>query len=1118
MRATLLAVTALTFALSPAPAAAQALFTPPGDVALTPLAPSLEAAGRVLGVDAEGWVYTLETGGLTSLSFWHPDDPAGTLGSVHFPSAALLAGFTWDHGAALIVERATDGATMGYRVYHLRAADHAGQQLVPPPAPVGYWSEIDSPALLGDVAWGMADKPLRASPSGVVCLPLTPALVCIDTTKAGPAAVNTLLEYDTLGDRIPVSPAWEAPVMLDGEPPTSRHWQLVHATPAADGRVFAHVQHGLIHEKPQPRTSPTVGLDYLLALDLDGGLTIRFGPIPVDGYGPLDDASHLVYSGALDAIVTPVAGGDPGWDHTTTEYAAFFGHGLRVFPVSAPGVGYLSLASAVARYRVHPPEHFGQPPWPVAVKALSAPDGALSILLDHTGFPVPEAVRLYALTFDPAALDLDADLLTAAEEAALGTSDTLADSDGSGTLDGVESRLAGTDPADAADDPASAVELQRETTYALSPLVHRVLPDIPDSGGYPQLFPATARGLGAPLCLDGTCYAPGGAVVMTYPAEDETLWPSSVVSADGRFIATWTSAGLVRTWFEDGRRERYIPQEHILAAIAVPQDVHGVVEPFPIDARRTFLVKGSDASHHDLRPQVVFCETGSPCEKVFDLETARCDSGLGPCDAGPAPERAPDDLTPAPSFELLGWDPVTKRLLIQVKGKLDGWLVGVHEREPPLVIERAATMGGLNGGVTRFGPYPAPGPAIRFPAWQVPTGRGDFLTDQGLVTPYRSYLSTRFQEYDGGEPSLVWDDTLLRTICCGTTLDGTYEVVRLEHRLDPGDVVMVRPQIGPVPYGGGIVGAMLYKSGPRGGLAPLWRAPNPAIARPGDIDVTADGRLCVPDQERGQLWLFEPSSPSLRVPDFVSETVAVGDIVGCLFDGDDVLVLTQTDVLRYAPGSGELVHELTPELLGEPFDLLRRPDGEVEVVSDPDLRGKAYGGDGQPLTVAWGDFSLRRGETEAAQARWLVYVGPTLAPPSDWPARVRMVERPDGFVFLVAFDAEFFSPTMSVGRLYAWDTHDDVVRAASLDEHDASEGIGLALVPGGSSADPWTFTAGAAAHEPTDPTTPAPPAAPTDGEPIPGEGCQGGASPLSGVAGALSALALALLRRRRARL
>lgn len=332
---------------------------------------------------------------------------------------------------------------------------------------------------------------------------------------------------------------------------------------------------------------------------------------------------------------------------------------------------------------------------------------------------------------------------------------------------------------------------------------------------------------------------------------------------------------------------------------------------------------------------------------------------------------------------------------------------------------------------------------------------------------------------------------------------------------------MVRTSFGRV----GDAGAMLYKSGPRGGLARLWRGTEAAILDPGDIDVTADGRLCIPDRGRGQLWLYEPADPALRVPSVLSESLPVPGAVACLFDGDDVLVLTRDPVTleRYRPETGALTDEPTPSVNGEPLELLRTPSGALEVLGKGDgLRGKAYTVTGEAVTMSATDFTLKVGGERHADLPKLVYINLDAPPEPGWPARVRLVPRPDGFIFVVPYDAAFYSPTMSITRLSAVEPKGEGVYVAGPDELDASVGAGLAIVPGGSAASPWRYALTDGEREvvappdpidpdpdPIDPDAPVPPAAPSGGKAVGGEpACQGG-----GTSDALGWLALALALR-----
>lgn len=1116
--------------LSAPGAAAQALFTPPGDVRLTPILTELHE-DEFVGLDQDGYGYSTSGGQWWNLLWWRPEDLAsGTLGTLALPGAAggSRVVMTYQQDAAWVLNRAVSGdsgETLGFTLHRFRAAEHEPGSIVESLPSLGFWSDEDFPVFAAD-AWSTA---LRATPSGELCAWFQVGLYCLDPTRPGAAGVTRRLATADLDQRLPVDPGWDQFALLgDGKPVAQREWRALDVVGVPDGRVFALVTQSIVGPESSPGVRTSFGLIWLLAIDRDGAVVPRFGPFtylgeiylpgvssPTGAFGPLASAGQLAYSTGLDAVVVLVESQEFGWLYENDEYAYLTGPGLQVFPLGEPGRGYLSLASPLGRVRELPAPHTGLPAWPVQLTLMRDVGGDLALMLDHPQAPIVNRRALLGLSWDAAALDLDADLLTAAEEAALGTSDYRADSDGSGTLDGVEVRMALTDPTDWSDDPALAVEHAGDVTYSTSGLIDAVLPPVA-SGHLPS-----ALGFGGPLCVDGRCHGPGGEIVTTFPdldqARDPLHWAQPITSASGEFVVTWNHDGLTRTWFDDGRRELYLPQAVIngVADGIMPSTI-SPWEPVPIDGDLTFFLGGPDSGI--VGPSQVIACRNTDCRFIFDIQTARCDSGLGPCDAGAGAPRAVDDLTTT-SFKALGWEPVTRRLHLRVKGFQDGWLVGIHETEPPLVIERAVTMGGLNGPEMRTSPAFPGAPYVRFPWWQVALPGGELLTDNGLVTPFRSYLRTAFNISYWGAPIPIWDDTLL-------SQDG--ELVRLEHRLDPGDVVMVRTPQAAVPVSGD-VGVMLYKSGPRGGLARLWRENQTAIRDPGDIDVTADGRLCIPDRGRGQLWLYEPADPALRVPSVVAESTPVPGAVACLFDGDDVLVLTRqpTALKRYRPATGQLTDEPTPAVNGEPLELLRTPSGALEVLGKGDgLRGKAYTAAGEPVTMSATDFTVKKGGEAHADLPKLVYIDLEARPEPGWPARARLVPRPDGFIFVVPYDAEFYPPTMSITKLYAVDPKGGGAYVASPDAFDASAGAGLALVPGGSAQNPWRYALTDGEREvvpppdgpdpdpdPTDPDAPAPPEAPTGGKAVGGEPtCQGG-----GAMGTLGWLALALWLGGRAR-
>jgi hypothetical protein len=1117
---------------------AQPLFAPPGDIRLTPLLTTFSEENFV-GLDGDGFAYSTSSnsGMWWNLTWWRPEQlSTGVIGTLALPNAS--------GGSMTVMDRAGTGVWVlqsavdpndpeayGFTLHHFRAADHAPGSIVESLPSVGFYSNDTFP-LFARHDWTTR---IRTTPDGSLCAWFAVGLYCLDPAIPGPDGVRVVAATTAFDAGLPFDPGWEQYVLLGDERRGERQgWRVLDVAGAPDGRFLALVTNGWIGPESSPGVRASFTLIWLAAVAADGTVTARFGPFPYLGevmtpgssnpsgaFGPLHDARTLMYEPELDAIVVPVQGQDLGWFYETEQYSHLKGHGLQVFPLDRPGRGYLSLTYPLGLVQAARPPHQGGAPYALMYDLMRTADDRLALMVDHPGAPIANPRSLQLLEYDAAALDLDMDLLSAAEEAALGTSDYLADTDGSGTLDGIEVHLAGTDPTLWSDDPALAVEHVGDVTYSTSGLIAAVLPPGVASA-------APALGPGGPLCLGGRCYAPGGGVITSFPninqSSDPLHWPVPIVAANGRFVMTWNYDGLTRTWFDDGRRELYLPQSVITAvAEGIRESQLSPWQPWPIDEELTFFTGGPDSGI--IGPSQVITCFNTDCRITFDIATPRCDSGLGPCQIGATFGTSVHDLT-NPSFAVLGWDPTTERLHVRVKGLQDGWLLGIHPTEPPIVIERAATMAGMNSSIIRTAPAFDGQPWARFPDWQVKLPNGDFLTDNGLVTPYRSYLRTAFDVTSWLAPVPIWNDTLF--------VAGD-ELVRLEHRLDPGDIVMVRVNFNGVPVSGDY-GVMLYKSGARGGLAKLWNSNQTSIRDPGDIDVTADGRLCVPDRGRGQLWLYEASDPALRVPDIAAQSTPVPGAVACLFDGDDVLVLTRNPVAlkRFNPTTGTLVDEAAPTVNGEPLELMRTPSGALEVLGTGDnLRGKAYTSDGAAITMNTNDTTLRFaagvGTPEAAvDIRKLVYINLEAPPEPTWPARVRIVARPDGFVFVVPYDAAYYSPTMSITRLYAIDPGRSRVLVAGPNDLDASSGAGLAVVPGGSTASPWrsVYTVGEREKVPgpgggtpvetPDPEPPDAPAPPEGGREIDTDdpACHGGGAGKVGLWLACSWLLLQGLRRR----
>ena len=357
------------------------------------------------------------------------------------------------------------------------------------------------------------------------------------------------------------------------------------------------------------------------------------------------------------------------------------------------------------------------------------------------------------------------------------------------------------------------------------------------------------------------------------------------------------------------------------------------------------------------------------------------------------------------------------------------------------------------------------------------------------MTPYNGFLPGFATWYGDPTRPVVggWSDVLI---------EGGAELVRYERDVLPGDVLIMRAGLN------GHAGAMLFKSGPRGGVVELW-GPDRAIGDVTGMDLARDGsmRLCVADAVNEVVWEFAPAGPE-GPPELVRWVADVRFVLDCAYDDDGSLrVLAVDHVAVRSTELGELMR--VQDLSGDPIELVRDATGANVVRSADGLRGKVYLPDGRAVTMSDDTFTIAVDGSEVMAIPNLIYQ--TLAIPRDpkHPTRIQMAVRADGTIVVAPRDAAPLLPYASLGNLLLVDLNGASPTYTFLGEHEytAQYGVGLAVVPGGSAADPWTGRLPDAAEPAGAPSidslseAPSSEVAPKDG------GCSGGAlAPLLGLA------------------
>ncbi len=1082
-------------------ATAQDLFGVPGNPRLAPSGITLPYGASFLGEDNTGHVYLVQGG----LSCHHRDDPDTVyyLREQTFPdfrglntSVPMAGVMTADKSGvevAFVPGRGQFTPVEAVRILRVSCQDlmpgGAGPTQLGGTFMRGAYPLLDnirSPNLVRNASGALCFTSNPASDALFIDAPTPYGVVCIDVAQT-PPAITQLIDSRDLDAALDIDPRFAFDSR--GTPNDPTYWTVSGLASARDGRIFFYAE----------RDSQL----YVVERRSDGTLAHRFGPVPERStWSPLSGAGDLTYSPGLDAMVTQVVAQEHNWSAFADIVATGFtgptwgwtGVGLRIIPLDAPGSGYLPLSRVVAQR--HGCEdlipycgQIGQ------VSLFTRGNDTLIRITRLTDNPNRPAFDAYVLELDHDTLDLDDDQLSAAEEAVAGTWDTVADSDFGGTPDGVELNFAYSDPLDQDAEPARLAGVRGGIRYVPSPLI-----------GLSLAGAERTVGIDNPVCQGGSCYGPGGVLVATYPIERKLGGTKGVISADGTFIMLQTAAGLERFFFGDAREE--------LAVTAADLDIYAPIwaadalDVIPLDADRTIIA--SDGAYEATRyPAVVVLADGDEIRVLYDHAQAQRDSGLFVAEND---YFAPLGGGVMASISVIGWNADTERLHFGVRGNWDSWLITLGLDGSTRVLGRGRALKGLNdisqGSIaTSLEPPP-------MPAYLVPTGHGDYFASGAVMEPFGGYIPARSTIISDKPPVSFWGDVLLDA--------SGYELVRYDLSVSPGDVLLLQD------VAGAGQGAMLFKSGPRGGIAALWDTPLTDIVDIGGIDIAPDGsmRLCIADRGNDVVWELEPAGPG-GVPELVRYTAEVSDIRDCAYDNDgnlSVLAIGPARVEVRAGDFGELVVAETLASAPEPIELVRKPDGENEVRVRDGLRGKAYLPDGRVVTMRADDMVLRIDDEPMPTSGFgerLVYQSATIDYGPAHPARVALGIRADGSIVVAPFDGEMRHPYALIGQVsLVGRTPDKYSGPLGVGDYYAHEGMGLTVVPGGSNVDPWTGRA--PKNEPRagprlSPTTDGP-AAPvgTDEAPAVDAGCAGGSDPgrLFGLIAVL--LASAAVRRQRA--
>ena len=1100
---------------------AQPLFLPPGDQRAEVLATTSDPnTSHWVGMDLTGHVYTVTA---QYAACWHPEDPAGTRVTLR-PASSQTGAFMPNGSVVTLMDHGHEGLRLlGWRsgpsvpttlkTAIFRCADHEGGVIDD--------TRFDAYVTTAEVTldtplptWLTAGGTWVARPGGDLCK-LTDTtedtLWCVEVRDIDEGGV-TFSKVLELADLVAVlethgiDPTLRAPT--GGVERPTETWRMRLPTWLEDGRMLVVVELRL-----GTGNTSWGPFAWLLEQTTDGKWHIRYAPPKPRIGSRLNNDSTL----QMLTLLTDVDGLDAivGWPVLHTDWS---GEVLRdtengpVF-VGPRGIGAFLLPedprATSARtwgwtlplgevFRCSPAVDItdncqegsgriggadGDKLWErfeaIHSRAIRIPDGlAVPTLVGLEEVPNTSGRTRYGLVrlaWNADTLDLDEDGLSREHEQRLGTSDWSDSSDGGALRDGLEVAL-GRDPADPSDDPARA---HSPVYWAESRLVERFLADriAPDHGllgGYGPLCHTTTGALECHL-QNGDLVDYGDFATRTDESPILRIWHSQ----DGTFIVVRREEGLIAIDHHTGHEDLLVPDTTLEAELAALPSSGGWATDLTVVAsdRDTIFVAFTGVTDVDqARVHVVDPDAPTGLRLVYDHTQARCDSRMGPCDDRTPPTSS---LRSVPQNDLStrgygssglligGVLPGPRRLMVSVLGRYGRWTLGIHPEDPPIVLrygDELAYLGGLLG----------------LPRYILPTGHGDFTTGPGFMDAFGNPIGTTV------ERAGPWDTppTVLPPHHLGLADTGViftqdtnrraYEYVPYAtFSADPGDVFTLVDE--PFEHA---LGAprdarwRLFRSGPRGGLAPVWdyALGSVELRSPTGMDINHRGELCLADKHLGRLRVFIPNPGSLapRRPHF--DYALTEGATDCLMEDDGTVWVLQDRgptprVARYELFTEEPL-EVVAVTATDPVGLVRTPDGGFEVLDraapGPGSHGRLYLQSGERLDL---EPSLCVGLRDAT------------------PWRVFGVERPDGWL-VVSCLSETPSGLISRGG----DTivlHPETGQSFPLSSNQTrASTFLLARMPGGARVDPWTGDTLDSATLPTLPPTLAAPAPPTDGTPV----------------------------------
>lgn len=951
-------------------------------------------------------------------------------------------------------------------------------------------------------------------PDGRLCIAGLGGMTCFDPVAPVPDLVVDAAEIVAAE---PFDPAFAEPAgARERTPLVELDQRIGRVVPGPDGRLvftFFRLMHFLGDEPPRTWGESEAESAQIFELTADDRLIVRSPQWVPGALTPLTEPE--LYWPEMDAwIARPTR----GWHYSDARAAnggaipaggGWGGEGLLVVPADRSGFGFVSFTRALIR--AHDCTMCTSETRQIRLRV--APDGRL-LAWYQAGLARDPIDQTYAFAFDPDTLDLDDDGLSRAEEVELGTDPGLYDSDGGGTSDRDEVRLWGTDPLDATDDYARAVD---PVGFGMSEsgLIKLRLPT-PENGTRYGWGNLTGAG---PLCLEsGECYGPDGRVVVVVPPGI----PAAFNSLDGEHLFYWSDGDLrVRSITSGADRA-------VARAAALPVVDQGrPVVVVPVDDRRAWVADAHQIAWLEGAP-------GTPdmarVSILFDLDQARALVGLPdePVGAVNSQSLRPLELHP---LDPLGYHHESDRFVFSVAGAYENWVLAVGRSGEAQIIRHARELIDLRHDALRapnLPPerYPRPGPPYALRR----IGDGGYLSVRGGFGPdlRRGPYPTRTGGFLG---TVVWGGVGIRGVATGSGsfFPGLTAFVGYRLTVDPGDILWFPSE----KDGDFVPRGTMYKSGAQGGFVRLMTQPDVIFRRVVGADIDAAGRLCVINHVPGEPWsdsllVLEPDGSGDRVPLAVRLVGGEPGLRDCAWASDGALHLLLDEPPRLATmdaATGAVVpyRDLDVPPSAEVLRLVDRPTDGFEVLhTASELRGLNYGPSGRRLALTMQNELQIDGRTVAGPLQ-LVYddrdriteLDPQIGLFAD------LIERPDGLVVIHPFRVELESADRAwLTRHWVVDPATGQVAELGVGDHQVS-GAATIRVPGGEARDPWTGEpigagpGGASGFE-----GPEPPEAPSGGMQVPQNtttegGCR--AAPGAGPSLWWGLLVLGLATRRRPR-